>query len=164
MRNATNKVFPTLFESVMIDSVALICFTCTFFLIQHAYASGNFGVETKFLIDVWANKIENYYQKEGHYPKASDGIKIIKGLRGNPADSWGNELIYLYPAKFGTMNFDLYSKGRNAIDEYGAGDDISHWKELSKEYVPPRLQFLTAAIVSIIFCVIILYTLIRRKK
>ena len=127
------------------------------FLNPNVYASSNLGVKTQFIIKVWSEGIENFYQTEKHYPNMNTGIKIIKGLEGNPGDSWGNELIYIYPAKYGDKKFDLYSKGRNGIDEYGEGDDISNWKEFNKIYISFWPNYLIAAIIVLIIIAVIFF-------
>lgn len=44
-------------------------------------------------------------------------------------DGWGRALIYNFPGRVNTHAFDLYSKGRNGIDDGGRGDDITNWAE-----------------------------------
>lgn len=44
-------------------------------------------------------------------------------------DGWGQRLIYNLPGQVNTHAFDLYSKGRNRLDDGGRGDDISNWSD-----------------------------------
>lgn len=54
-----------------------------------------------------------------------------------PQDAWGHELIYIVPAKYGTLAFDLYSRGADGKDDQGTGDDISNWNGASDWYYEP---------------------------
>jgi type II secretion system protein G len=49
-----------------------------------------------------------------------------------PKDYWGENFIYYYPSRHSPERFDLYSKGKNNIDEQGDGDDVSQWKDYDK--------------------------------
>lgn len=49
-------------------------------------------------------------------------------------DAWGHKFIYIFPAKYGTLEFDLYSRGANGEDEYGHGDDITNWNGFNVWY------------------------------
>ena len=77
----------------------------------------------------------------GRYPTTNEGLYVLlrkpEGvdnwsgpylpMEQLPLDGWGNEFIYIYPPKYGTGVFDLYSIGRDGIDNHGNGDDINNW-------------------------------------
>ena len=70
--------------------------------------------------------LEQYYEENGRYPTASEGLGILKS-RGYvqssrfDIDPWGSELVY--KSEDGMTR--LYSLGQNRVDEGGGGDDIA---------------------------------------
>lgn len=84
--------------------------------------------------------IEKYRRDVGFYPPVERGLE---GLLDNPEgyvnwrgpylktqyfliDPWSKPYIYIYPATLGGVGYDLYSAGRNGVDEHKSGDDIVH--------------------------------------
>jgi hypothetical protein len=67
-----------------------------------------------------ARALDDYSKKHGSHP---DGLGQLP-LDHLPSDPWGTPYIYerLYPDRY-----LLRSAGANAIDEHGAGDDITTW-------------------------------------
>jgi hypothetical protein len=48
-------------------------------------------------------------------------------------DIWGHELVYRFPPRRRDVLFELYSVGRNGIDEGGEGDDVTCGKTVAFE-------------------------------
>ncbi len=63
---------------------------------------------------------DKYWEKLGDYYGPSNGTPS-----GQPLDRWGQPYIYRMPGQHG--DFDLYSVGKNGIDDQGRLDDISNW-------------------------------------
>ena len=86
-------------------------------------------------------KLDNY-----SYPSTEQGIEalvekpVIDPIPQNwkssgyldelPVDPWGRTYIYLYPAEYGTKDFDLLSLGADGV-QGGENEnaDIGNWKE-----------------------------------
>jgi len=68
----------------------------------------------------------------GHYPMGLAQL-IESSARFVPdytyEDGWGERLIYNLPGRVNTHAFDLFSKGRNRLDDGGRDDDINNWSE-----------------------------------
>ena len=60
----------------------------------------------------------------GPYLQRREIFKISQS--GEILDPWGTPYRYRYPGKH--SSFDLYSCGKNKIDEQGQGDDICNWQ------------------------------------
>jgi general secretion pathway protein G len=133
-----------------------------------ASASNNKEIRTDAYIKAIENKLYSYKNKNGFFPKTDSGLKIIFENPKNPKqyslplDEWGNEYIYYYPAKFGNKEFDLYSYGKNGINDYGLKDDITNWSGFNTQYYSE----INGIILSILlfFLVIIGWILRKNKK
>jgi hypothetical protein len=44
---------------------------------------------------------------------------------GTFRDAWGRELVYRFPSRRPQTVFELYSMGRNGVDDSGEGDDVT---------------------------------------
>jgi hypothetical protein len=106
---------------------------------------------------------------QGRLP-ASRGDLIAALGQGEAAlqDSWGQSLVYLYPAVHGEELFDLYSIGVNGIDEGGGGDDISNFHLNLGAYSKPTIleSLLLVSIVDLPIVILLggAYLLIRRVR
>lgn len=96
--------------------------------------------------------LANFNQDVGRFPSTSEGLVALvhqprnsHGWKGpymklekldewGKTDVWGTKYIYLSPAKYGNLPYDLYSCGKNQTDEFGQGDDITNWKEIDFNY------------------------------
>ena len=101
--------------------------------------------QTVSMMSVIQEQVTHFKTDTGHYPKTEEGLNALlvatggisswKGpylRRGVPNDSWVHAYIYYYPPRYGSREFDLYSRGKNGIDENGKGDDISNWGGYNK--------------------------------
>ncbi len=73
-----------------------------------------------------------YRQARRRYPMSLSGLAESAREVAHPrtfTDGWGRLFIYNVPGWVNTHAFDLYSKGRNGIDDDGGGDDITNWCE-----------------------------------
>ena len=59
-------------------------------------------------------------KKEGHGPY----------LKKSAIDPWGHPYKYVYPGAHG--DYDLYSFGKDGIDNNGEGDDVTNWEPAAK--------------------------------
>ncbi len=104
---------------------------------QRGIASTNLGMATQALIDAWNEELYSYRVDSGRFPSTKEGLKALRQKSSGmvavdaPSDTWHNEIVYIYPPKYGTREFDLYSVGKNGVNEYGQGDDITNWTPLS---------------------------------
>jgi general secretion pathway protein G len=96
------------------------------------------------LFECW---IDDFKKEIGRYPSQEEGLKILRENVSNlqtwkgpyiqkpiPLDPWGNEYVYLNPAKYGNKTFDIYSFGVNGKDDHGLKDDIASWSDIKREY------------------------------
>lgn len=70
---------------------------------------------------------DKYWEKLGNYYDTR-----YKAPSGAPLDRWGQPYIYRMPGLHGP--FDLYSIGKNGINDQGALDDISSWAGVNDGY------------------------------
>lgn len=103
-------------------------------------------------ITLLAVAIDNFHEDTGRFPSMEEGLSILVHPPKNNAkwkkqylsqkkfdtwgkkDIWGTEYIYIYPAKYGNLAYDLYSCGKNKKDNFGQDDDITIWKEINLDY------------------------------
>jgi len=82
-----------------------------------------------------------------------------------PPDPWLKDYLYIYPAKFGSEEFDLYSTGQNEVDDHGLKDDITNWKPVDHRYYPHssnnNLWFIG---VSLVTTLVLLITFLIKKR
>jgi hypothetical protein len=129
----------------------------------------NKGVATKALIDNWSERILSYKEKNGDYPSKEGGLLSLCDEQKfdcleKPTDVWHNDLNYIYPSEFGSKEFDLYSFGKNGIDDYGEGDDISNWTSLSTvHYYPARWIFAVIILIITATSMLYLFSKLRHK-
>lgn len=122
-------------------------------------ASGNKGVMTKSMIDNWSDMVYLYKNKNGEFPDMEGGLNLLCNNKyfnciEKPKDLWNNDLKYYYPSKFGDQEFDLYSFGKNGIDDLGKKDDITNWSNLSELYYYPYKLILNISILISIILII----------
>lgn len=96
------------------------------------------------------DKIIAFQRDTGYFPKTLDAMKCVKTENRDcvnylATDPWGHELVYIYPAKYGNLAFDLYSKGRDGQDDFGKNDDMSNWNGFS-EWVYNKQRIIDIAI------------------
>lgn len=157
-------------KSVIMSNRLVIVVVILFVIVPSALeASSNNGLMTKALIDAWSEKLYSYKVKSGIFPNNEIGLLSLCDKQKHdclerPKDVWQNEFIYIYPPKFGGKDFDLYSLGKNGIDEFGKGDDITNWSELSTiHYYPAKLIVALAGFVSILIVLFIFIFKLRRR-
>lgn len=104
-------------------------------------------ISTEVDIELFSIYLENFRKDIGRYPSQQEGLDAlffrrvdIKNWNGPyinkriPLDPWGNKYRYVYPSKYGNKNYDIYSIGKNRIDNFGNVDDITNWKETDFSY------------------------------
>lgn len=137
-------------------------------------------VHTRVEIEVIENAVDKFYADTGRYPTMAEGLEVLRqrpsqplNWRGPylkkdvPVDPWRRPYIYIYPAKYGTKQFDLYSWGADGKDDFGLVDDISNWRGFDNSYYKIySVSWWSISFVLIIFLSIIffLYSKFWRKK
>lgn len=84
--------------------------------------------------DIEANlssALDLYEIDHGSYPDNLDVLLEKKDGKGpyikkKPVDPWGHTYKYVYPGTHG--DYDLYSFGKDGVDNNGEGDDITNWE------------------------------------
>jgi general secretion pathway protein G len=103
------------------------------------------------------HSLEKFFADINRYPTTQEGLNILVKNTSNLSnwkgpylkedilnshfngkiikDKWGNEFVYLCPPqyRFGNNPYNLYSKGKNQLDDYAGKDDITTWKKANKE-------------------------------
>lgn len=79
-----------------------------------------------------ASALDLYEIDHGSYPENIDVMmekKEGKGpyLKKKATDPWGNPYKYTYPGTHG--DYDLYSFGKDGVDNSGEGDDVTNWEQ-----------------------------------
>lgn len=95
--------------------------------------------------------LSEYFRREGRFPPSAHGLDLLisfgksieeaesHSLAVLSTDGYGQEFVYIYPARYSKEAFDLYSVGANGADEHGQGDDFPSWN-MGK--FDPEYQFL----------------------
>lgn len=87
-----------------------------------------------------------------------------------PRDPWGNDYVYIHPAIHGDKAYDLYSRGRNGLDEHGEGDDVPNWRDFEydrhcDQNRPRRIvTLMVIAVAMLVFILLIGKTLLRMRQ
>ncbi|MFA5143365.1 MAG: type II secretion system major pseudopilin GspG [Candidatus Omnitrophota bacterium] len=84
--------------------------------------------------DIEANissALDLYEIDNGNYPESLDILlekKDNKGpyLKKRANDPWGHPYKYTYPGTH--SDYDLYSFGKDGVDNSGEGDDVTNWE------------------------------------
>jgi type II secretion system protein G len=120
----------------------------------------------------------NHFKKDmGRLPSTKENINILtirppnspqwngpyisqKGLENwDYVDGWGTKYIYIYPAKYGNLAYDLYSCGKNKINNFGQDDDITNWGGINFDYYndsePEHDKVIVITFILIILAIII---------
>ncbi|MBN1411099.1 MAG: type II secretion system protein GspG [Spirochaetales bacterium] len=112
--------------------------------------------------------MENNFQ----YPGTNIGLKVlVKYLDGTSvaADPWGHAYVYISPGVNPDRPYDLYSIGKNGIDEKGNGDDITSWGEVPSVYnqtgfeIDPLPFGIIVSMVVLLIAAYVLYVLFQKK-
>lgn len=153
---------------------------------QNCIASYNFQ-QALSQIHLLANALDVFQLDVGRYPSNEEGLVVLLennnelvGWNGPyiekkkiPLDPWNKDYQYIYPAKYGSQKFDLYSFGRNGLDEFGKGDDISQWKGYNHKYYKTKESyffhyiifiFISGLLITIIIALILKNRRLREKK
>ena len=82
-----------------------------------------------------ASALDLYEIDHGSYPDNLDILlekKDGKGpyLKKSAIDPWGHPYKYVYPGTHG--DYDLYSFGKDGVDNNGEGDDVTNWEAAGK--------------------------------
>ena len=82
-----------------------------------------------------ASALDLYEIDHGAYPDNLEVLMEKKDGRGpyikkSPIDPWGQPYKYTYPGTHG--DYDLYSYGKDGVDNSGEGDDAASWESGSK--------------------------------
>ena len=82
-----------------------------------------------------SSALDLYEIDHGSYP---DNLDVLmqktdgKGpyLKKRAIDPWGNPYKYVFPGTRG--DYDLYSFGKDGVDNNGEGDDVANWEAVTK--------------------------------
>jgi general secretion pathway protein G len=130
--------------------------------------------------------IDNFQEDTGKFPRMEEGLSVLVHPPKNNTkwkepyisqekfdawgkkDIWGTEYIYIYPAKYGNLAYDLYSCGKNKKDDFGQGDDITSWKEINFDYYDDSRadteNLIIITFIVVIFLIILVWLSWKRKK
>ena len=162
-------------QIILISSLFIFCF-----FLENSLASERLGY-AKTRIQIFEKAIDNFQKDTGQYPTTEQGLYAlintpvaVSNWKGPylpyplvPRDPWDEPYIYFYPAKFGNKKFDIYSKGKNRLDEKGSGDDISSWAGYNRWEYNKKAVFFQYATLLIAFSLLILLAkrlLLSRKQ
>ena len=116
------------------------------FLFWPTYPRGEVATQsdiTRRTIAVYSGAVDRFRQDMGRYPSPAIGLTELfenveedanwegpyLGRIHDPADGWNRKIVYNTPAVCSSdRGFDLYSMGKNGIDECMQGDDVYEGK------------------------------------
>ncbi len=78
-----------------------------------------------------SSALDLYEIDHGTYPDNLDVLREKKDGKGpylkkSPIDPWGHPYKYVYPGTH--SDYDLYSFGKDGVDNNGEGDDVANWE------------------------------------
>lgn len=124
-----------------------------------SYGETLFVRETLITINENHNKISKFHIDNKKYPNALSEIKGVVKI-----DSWGQKMIY---NQISQNSYDLYSIGKNGINEHGSNDDVVSFETLNRSYYPELGTTTLQAwlqLVFIIFLCVVGYLIIKLKR
>lgn len=80
--------------------------------------------QTKSMLWVYGNSIEQWSEEHKRAPTAAEGLDVLELRSRPPRDGWGQPLIYRSLEGSSPLKYSLHSIGPNGIDEGGEGDDL----------------------------------------
>lgn len=101
-------------------------------------------------IELIRRSLEIFEIDNGSLPSTEEGLgklldknyeEIESYIKRIPIDPWGNEYLYYQPAKLSAKKYDLYSTGKNGVDDKGMIDDISNWRKIDRNYYPVHICY-----------------------
>jgi general secretion pathway protein G len=135
-RNWINKAFLSYFivKPTLVVLALVVCIVIVLAPLVYKKPD-NSDVVTRYQLISIAEALDMYREDFGEYPTTEQGLNALaksfgKGpyIRGEfDADAWGGRIIYFRLGSNEKASFELYSPGRNKIDENAKGDDISYW-------------------------------------
>lgn len=157
--------------------ILFAAFLFTFILSANAFGSDKVTA-TIVQIEQFSLIIEKFKEDTGRYPNSIQGLKSLYSRpkevanwdgpyinKKIPLDYWGNEYVYVFPAKFGNKSYDLYSIGRNKINDQGNKDDITNWRKPNLSYYYNSSKtVLKLFLASLLLASIIIVFLLRRRR
>jgi general secretion pathway protein G len=102
-------------------------------------------------------KMNNEYKN----PDTNQGLKVLTlylDVKEIPMDPWGHAYVYICPGSYSGTEYDLYSIGKNGIDEKGSGDDITAWGEAPSDYYINHFDFIYKIAFGILIGLVVLLT------
>jgi general secretion pathway protein G len=85
-----------------------------------------------------ATALKLYELDNGSFPTSEEGLSALLSKPGSainwngpylerkPLDPWGREYQYKYPSEHNTVDYDLYSLGKDGVE---SADDVKNWQE-----------------------------------
>ena len=143
--------------------------------IESIEGSSSKQLAAKTDIIILEKAIENYKNDIGKYPNMINGLNALRTTPDDidswngpyinkdiPLDPWGNIYVYVYPAKYGSKHFDIYSFGANKRDDAGGRDDIANWQEIDPNYYPSfaggeSVSLWSVLVFTILFFIVMIY-------
>jgi hypothetical protein len=132
----SRKVFRLAVLTIFVLLVALLCLMWPLWGYRPQYPMYYFALLEKAILQ--------YNIQHRTFPDNDLSHLLLSGKNGGPylspqifksngkgeiLDMWGMAYRYRYPGIHNRFMFDIYSCGKNRIDEQGAGDDITNWKK-----------------------------------
>ena len=145
-------------------SKAAIALAASLALLTPAIAVGDKRDDMSALaqIENFETALETFREDVGRLPSTEEGLESLHqrpaGLvawdgpylkTAIPTDSWGQPYVYLQPPRYGSKTFDLYSLGRDGLDDFGGHDDITNWSGIPRELYPRPVRWEAAAVVAV---------------
>jgi hypothetical protein len=81
---------------------------------------------TKSVLSICGSALDSWSKEHHRLPSVEEGLSVLEMKVRIPLDGWGRPIIFKRNDSSASSRFQLYSRGKNGIDENGAGDDMSY--------------------------------------
>jgi hypothetical protein len=86
---------------------------------------------TLSVLSVCGGALDHWSREHDRAPTAQEGLSVLEMKVPVPFDGWGRPIIFKSVSSNTSSEFQVYSRGKNGVDENGDGDDMSYrsaWK------------------------------------
>ena len=139
VRRRRNAAF-TLLEIMLVVAIIGLLMGAAFMMIGNKFGYAQDQV-VRADIQTFSSNLKQYEMMNGFLPSTEQGLQALvtqPSTEPKPnrwyqmmdrlnKDPWGRDYVYVYPGKHNPQSFDLYTKGKDGIEN--TADDRGNWED-----------------------------------